>query len=96
VQQADECAGGLEEEGVHEPMELVDGQFEQARWGGGQVLLGGGGHGEERVGEQGEGGPLVPGGPAADLVLVQSGQALGGVERLLDPLPLPGDPDQGP
>lgn len=66
-------------------MELVDGQFEQARWGGGQVLLGGGGHGEERVGEQGEGGPLVPGGPAADLVLVQSGQALGGVERLLDP-----------
>jgi hypothetical protein len=30
-------------------------------------------------GEHGQGGPPVPGGPAADLVLVQAGQALAGI-----------------
>ena len=45
--------------------------------------------GEEGVGEHGEGDPAGPGGVAADLVLVQSGQALAGLEGLLHP---PSDP----
>jgi hypothetical protein len=43
-------------------------------------VLGGGGDGEEGVREHGEDGPPVPGGPGADLVLVEGGQALGGLE----------------
>lgn len=42
---------------------------------------------EERVGELGEGDPAGPGHITADLVLIQSGQALRGLERLLDPPP---------
>ena len=41
----------------------------------------GGGDGQEGVGEHGQGGPAVPGGPAADLVLVEPDQALGGSGR---------------
>ena len=37
----------------------------------------------------------VPGGPVADLVLVEPGQALAGVEPLLDRPAEPGDLDQG-
>jgi len=48
------------------------------------VGLGGGQHGQERAGEQGQDGPPVPGGPAADLVLVQSGQLLAGSKPVLD------------
>ena len=48
------------------------------------VTLGGGGHGQERVGEHGQGGPSVPGGPARDLVLIQPGQILGGLEGFFD------------
>ena len=56
--------------------------------------FGGGGDGQEGGGEHGEGDPPVPGGPGADLVLVQAGQALGGLEVLLDGPPEPGDPHQ--
>ena len=42
-----------------------------------------GGDGEEGVGEQGEGGPAVPGGPGTDLVLVQTGESFAGLEILL-------------
>ena len=56
--------------------------------------LGGGGDGQEGAGEHGEGDPAVPGGPAADLVLVQAGEAFAGLEVLLDGPPEPGDLDQ--
>ena len=59
------------------------------------VAFGGGGHGQEGVGEHGQGGPAVPGGPAPDLVLVQPGEALGGLEGFLDAPALPGHGDQG-
>lgn len=41
--------------------------------------------GEEGVGEHGQGDPVGPGGEAAELVLVQAGQALSGLEGLLHP-----------
>ena len=40
---------------------------------------------EEGMGEHGEGDPAGPGRVAAELVLVQAGQALSGLERLFDP-----------
>ncbi|MDT5053267.1 MAG: hypothetical protein QOF66_1633, partial [Mycobacterium sp.] len=40
--------------------------------------------GQESVGEHGQGGPAMPGAPASDLVLVDSGQAFGPLERFLD------------
>ena len=39
-----------------------------------------GGDGEEGVGEYGQGGPAMPGGPGADLVFVQPGASLAGLE----------------
>ena len=44
--------------------------------------------------EHGQGGPPVPGRPAADLVLVQTGEPFAGLEALLYPPPLTGDRDQ--
>src|SRR5579863_10353683 len=58
-------------------------------------MLGGGGDGEEGGGEHGQGGPPVPGGPAADLVLIQPGQPFAGLEILLCGPAQPGDLDQG-
>ncbi len=55
----------------------------------------GGGDGEARGGEHGQGDPPVPGGPAADLMFIQAGQALAGLEVLLDRPAEPGDVDQG-
>ncbi|MFI6085724.1 hypothetical protein ACIBBB_33090 [Streptomyces sp. NPDC051217] len=43
--------------------------------------------GQEGGGEHGEGDPAGTGRVAADLALVQSGHALSGLERLLDPPP---------
>lgn len=43
--------------------------------------------GEEGVGKHGEGHPAGPGRVAADLVLVQGGQSLSGLEELLHPPP---------
>src|SRR5271170_2638295 len=54
-----------------------------------------GSDGEDGGGEHGEGDPPVPGGPAADLVLVQPGDALAGLEVFLDGPAEPGDADQG-
>ena len=51
-----------------QPADLVTGQRDELVLIGGG--LGGGQDGQERVGEQGQDGPAVPGGPAADLVLV--------------------------
>lgn len=47
--------------------------------------------GQEGMGEQGEDGSPVPGGPAADLVLVQGGQFLAASEPVPGLLPRPGD-----
>src|SRR6266545_445316 len=55
----------------------------------------GGGDGEARGGEHGQGDPPVPGGPAADLMFIQAGQALAGLEVLLDRPAEPGDVDHG-
>ena len=52
--------------------------------------LGRGQDGQERMGEQGQDCPAVPGGPAADLMLVQTGQFLAGGEPVLNvPLLMP-------
>jgi hypothetical protein len=40
--------------------------------------------------DHGQGHPAIPGGPAAELILVQAAQALAKLEGLLDPPPLPG------
>ena len=64
--------------------DLVAGQRDQFRRIRAAGVLEGGGDGQDRGGEHGEGDPPVPGGPAADLVLIQAGQALAGLEVLLD------------
>ena len=46
----------------------------------------GGGGGEDGGAGHGQGDPPVPGGPAAQLVLIQAGQAFAGLEVLLDGL----------
>ena len=53
-----------------------------------------GGDGEEGVGEYGQGGPVMPGGPGADLVFVWPGASLAGLGVFLDPLAGAGDLDQ--
>src|SRR5205823_4127913 len=72
---------------------LVECQWNEPRWrrcG----MFGGGGDGQEQVRQQHQGGPAVPRGPGADLVLVQAGAALGGLEGLLDGPPAAGDANQ--
>ncbi len=43
-----------------------------------------GGHGQEGVGEHGQGGPAVPGAPAPNLVLIEPDESFGGLEGLFD------------
>jgi hypothetical protein len=52
------------------------------------VVLRRGQDGQERVGEQGQDGPPVPGRPAADLMLIQGSQFLAGGEPVLSQPPL--------
>ena len=75
---------GGQEQGVEESSELVDGQLDHAGGGRCVIAFGRGGDGEEGVGEHREGGPAVPRCPAADLMFVEAGQSLAGLERLLD------------
>ena len=81
-----------------EPADLVAGQRDQlvlASAAG--VRLGGGQDGQEGVGEQGQDGPAVPGGPAADLVLGQGGEFLAGGEPIFNrPLLMPLKLDRSP
>lgn len=84
-------SGQLLAQSGEQPADLVAGQRDQlvvVR--AGAIKLGRGQDGQERVGEQGQGGPAVPGGPAADLVLVQGGEFLAGGEPVLDLPPGPG------
>ena len=94
----DQCScmagcGRLLVQSGEEPADLVAGQRDQLGGRAGR-RLGRGQDGQERVGEQGQDGPAVPGGPAADLVLVQGGQFLAGSEPVLDLPPGAGDPHQ--
>ena len=66
--------------------DLVAGQRDLVRRPEAAGVLGGRGDGEGCGGEHGEGDPPVPRGPAADLVLIQAGQALSGLEILFDGL----------
>jgi hypothetical protein len=54
----------------------------------------GGDDGEQGMCGHGEQGPALPGDPAADLVFVEPGQALAGLEGLLHGPPSAGDADQ--
>ena len=64
------------------------------------IAIDGGGlgpdHGQEGVGQQRQGDVPIPGGPAADLVVVQADFAFGLLEGLLDRPADPGDPGPGP
>ena len=64
--------------------DLVAGQGDLVRRPEAVGVLGGCGDGKGRGGEHGEGDPPVPGGPAADLVLIQAGQALPAWKILFD------------
>ena len=64
------------------------------RPGGGVCWEAGAGDGEERRGEHGQDRVAVPGGPPADLVLVEPGLGLGDREGFLDAPPAPGDTNQ--
>src|SRR5690606_9407084 len=79
----DACQGPdrFDDQPVDQSGDLVAGQRDQPVR---SVGLGGGGEdGEQGVGEHRSQGPASPGGPAADLVFVQAGQGLGGLEGFL-------------
>jgi hypothetical protein len=78
--------GGAGDEGGEEVGDLVPGQRDLVLWRDAAGALGSGCDGEDGGGKHGQGDPPVPGGPAADLVLVQAGQALSRLEVLLDGL----------
>ena len=85
---------GFDDEGCEEPADLVAGQRDEP---GGCGLVGvllGGDHGEQGVRQHREQSPAPPGGPAADLVLIEPGQAFAGLEGFLDGPPAAGDADQ--
>lgn len=64
-------------------LDLVAGEQDQPVWGGVAGVCVGADDGEEGVSEHGEGDPKRPRGETADLVNIQSGQALtGNMERL--------------
>jgi hypothetical protein len=75
----------LDGEAGEEAGDLVAGQRDLPGWVRGAEGFEGGGDGEDG-GEHGQGDPPVPGGPAADLMLVQAGEALSGLEVFLDGL----------
>jgi len=90
-----EITGGTGEQRREQMLDLVAGQPDQPGWWRVPGAVGGRKHHEEGVGEHGQGGPAVPGPPAADLMLVQADQAFAGLEALLDGPAPPGYPDQG-
>jgi hypothetical protein len=75
--QLDSGRGRLLAQPGEEPADLVASQRDQLVIAWARVVsLGGGQYGQECVGEQGQDGPAVPGGPAADLMFVQGGEFL--------------------
>lgn len=91
---AGQHAGGIDDQNGEEPPDLVAGQRDQPGGCGSVVVFVRGDHGEQGVGEHREQGPALPGGPAADLVLVEPSQPLPGLERFFDCPPAAGDVDQ--
>jgi hypothetical protein len=89
------AVGGLDDQGGEQVGDFVAGQRNLPGGCGAAGPLGGGGDGKERGGQHGEGDPAVPGGPGADLVFVEPGQALAGLDAFFDGPPAPGDFDQG-
>jgi hypothetical protein len=90
-----EVADRLDDQGVDQAADLVDGQRDHGQlcvW----VRLWGVGGADRQDGESGqrEGGEAVPGLPAADLVLVETDLAFRGLEPFLDRPAEPGDADQ--
>ena len=73
---------GPDGQGDEESLDLVAGQPDQSVRGAVLGVFVGPNDGEEGVGEYGQSDPADPGGVAADLMLVQSGQALLGLEGL--------------
>src|SRR5215211_7504274 len=84
-------AGGLDEQRGEQVLEFAAGQPDQPMRYRMSGPLGGGEHRQEGERDHGEGGPAVPGAPAADLMLVQAAQALAGMERFLNGPAPPGD-----
>ena len=78
--------GWLDDQRVEQRGDLVAGQRDLIGCWRTAGVLGGGGDGEEGQGEHSQGGPAVPGVPAADLVFIQPCQSLAGLEILLDGL----------
>jgi hypothetical protein len=79
-----EVVGGTDEQRGEQVLDLVAGQADQpGRW---RMpgTIGGRKHHQDGVGNHGQGGPAIPGAPAADLMLVQATKALAGLEALLD------------
>jgi hypothetical protein len=66
-------------------LDLVAGEGDELGWYRVAGAFGQSDHDQEGVGKHRQRGPAVPGAPAADLMLVQAAQSLGGLERLLDP-----------
>src|SRR5262245_21912091 len=84
---------GLDGQGGEQAADLVAGQPDQPGWCWVVGVFGGADDGEEGVGNHGQGDPAAPGGVVADLVLIQPGQALAGLEGFLDPPAGSGHPD---
>jgi uncharacterized protein (TIGR00730 family) len=85
---------GFDDVDREESADLVAGQGDQPGWCGPFGALLGGDNREQGVRDHREQRPAPPGGPAADLVLVEPGQALPSLEGLLDRPATPGDSDQ--
>ena len=75
--------GGTGKQRCEQVLDLVTGQPDELGWWRAGAVGQGGDH-KEGVGEHGQGGPAVPGAPAADLMGVQATQALGGLKALLN------------
>ena len=86
---------GFDDKRDEQVLDLVAGQRDQlvGVWPVGMLL--GADDSKEGVGEHGEGDPAAPGGVAAELVFIEPGQALLGLEGLLHSPPEAGRPDQG-
>lgn len=76
---------GPDDQRREQSLDLVAGERDQLVRGGMAGVFVGADDGEEGVSEHGQGDPAGPGGEAANLVLVQSSQALSGLEGFLHP-----------
>lgn len=85
---------GLDDLCREQSLDLVAGERDQPVRGGMAGVFVSTDDSEEGVSEHGQGDPAGPGGEAADLVFVQYGQALSGLECFFHPPSRPGDAHQ--